>query len=346
MSVKSGLRTLLRGKQTEEAPLPQPLPSHDIKGSLDTLDNTGWVTGWVFNNASADERLQVEILADGIPVADTVADLFRPDLQQAGIGDGRHGFECMLPDALLDGSIHSIEVREAATGTVLPGLPDSAGTFQGVLAGRRVAAQSTYMNAALAPGSTSGYCGFIDSITEEGIRGWVLDTENSNEPLTVSIFLAGELIGTASSGESRADIASILGLPVHPGLYFNWQNAKLPAPDKERDQEAAQLTFVLEANGLQLRIRAQPKTAEVYFWVASAQTIATMAQQLTVKDEELHRLQATIEHLRKQLEEKNNLLARHQADLTRVRQEVAFQASWKAELQKDVQRFKQIIQSA
>ena len=323
MRMKPIVQSLLRCKLIQRVFLTQPLLLKNITGSLDNCDEAGGVTGWVFNRDSENEYLHVEIFADGNPVGRAIADIFRADLQQAGIGDGRHGFEVMLPDSLLDGNEHSIEVREASTGTVLRGLTDSATIFKGLISECRVAGKSIYMNAALAPGITSGYFGFIDSITEEGIRGWVLDREKSNESHTVSIFFAGELIGTAISKEPRADITAIVGFPVNPGLYFNWQNAKLPARVKERDQEAAQLTFILEANGLKVCVNEQPKVAELYSWVRSAKAIATLERQATLKDDELRTLRnesgQKIQRLEQSLIKQEALAGEYFSELTNLR---------------------------
>jgi hypothetical protein len=84
MSAASALRT--------DAP---PRPS-DIAGFLDALDGRR-VFGWAWDRANPDDRLRIEIRLDDAPVADTVADIARPDLKTNGIGDGAHAFEATLP---------------------------------------------------------------------------------------------------------------------------------------------------------------------------------------------------------------------------------------------------------
>ena len=323
MRLESVLRTFLSGKQQHnQTSLPQPLRTENIKGSFDKCDEHGTVTGWVFDKLSANEPLHVEIIADGAPVACTTADTFRADLLQSGVGDGKHGFEVMLPDYLLDGKEHVIEIREVSTGIVLPGLPNSVKTFQGLHSKKGAAGKINYTDIAIVPGVTKGYFGFIDSITEEGVHGWVLDAENINEPLNVSIFLGKELIGTVTAQEPRADIANVLGLPVHPGLYFNWKNVNLPERTNKRDQEEAEITFIIERNDLQIHVREQPKIAELYYWVAATQAISTMEQQLTVKEEELFKLQfeygQKIQELEKNLILQETIACERGSELTKL----------------------------
>lgn len=66
----------------------------DFKGMLDFVWN-GTLHGWCWE-VGADVPIDVDISLDGTKVATARADLFRSDLQQAGIGGGRHGFSVNL----------------------------------------------------------------------------------------------------------------------------------------------------------------------------------------------------------------------------------------------------------
>jgi hypothetical protein len=78
-------------------------PSH--RGNFDAVKD-GVAIGWCAENGR-DDPVPVELLADGVIVASATADIFRPDLLEAGIGTGRHGFRldvsCLAgkPDAVL-----------------------------------------------------------------------------------------------------------------------------------------------------------------------------------------------------------------------------------------------------
>ncbi len=75
--------------------------------------------GWCCLNSS-DEPVEVELLADGVVVASTRADVFRQDLKTAGIGSGQHSFRIDLNGlALNDATI--LRVQAKGGGFVLEG---------------------------------------------------------------------------------------------------------------------------------------------------------------------------------------------------------------------------------
>ncbi|HSH95984.1 MAG TPA: glycosyltransferase [Roseimicrobium sp.] len=94
--------------------------AHDFRGHLDVC-GPNMVTGWVYDHANPGKTCEVEIRADGLPVARVSADLFRIDLVEKDIGDGLCGFQAALPASLFDGRTHLIDLREASTGFLLPG---------------------------------------------------------------------------------------------------------------------------------------------------------------------------------------------------------------------------------
>jgi glycosyltransferase involved in cell wall biosynthesis len=63
---------------------------HAVEGFIERL-NVREVAGWAWKPPT-DERVELEILVDDQVVARTRADIERPELADAGIGDGRHGF--------------------------------------------------------------------------------------------------------------------------------------------------------------------------------------------------------------------------------------------------------------
>jgi GT2 family glycosyltransferase/glycosyltransferase involved in cell wall biosynthesis len=93
-----------------------------ITGYIDSC-GPGSIVGWLIDKASPAERLEFDVLSDGVPVGHGVADMFRGDLLEAGLGDGKCAFNLLMPEALYDGVAHSVELRESRTGLVLPGCP-------------------------------------------------------------------------------------------------------------------------------------------------------------------------------------------------------------------------------
>ncbi|MEM4619298.1 MAG: hypothetical protein QW607_03685 [Desulfurococcaceae archaeon] len=81
-----------------------------IKGFLDGIDGQ-YVFGWVWDRENPEERLEVIIYVDGKPIATGVADIYRQDLEKAGIGDGRHGFRIKLGTNIFDGNEHELSVK-------------------------------------------------------------------------------------------------------------------------------------------------------------------------------------------------------------------------------------------
>lgn len=105
---------------------PTPLPEKPsaqattaYEGYVDTF-GTFEITGWAVDALAPAQRLVVEVLADGVPVAQTTADRFRPDLAEAGKSDGRCSFSLPVPLALLDGRLHAVAVRIQGSSVVLP----------------------------------------------------------------------------------------------------------------------------------------------------------------------------------------------------------------------------------
>lgn len=104
----------------EPAPLPiAPVDRPRLAGHLDgaegnaTIDGDTLVpagpgpiilNGWLQAPDWPGSGTLLEARIDGRVVATTVADIFRPDLQQAGIGDGHHAFRLLIDAADLEGA--------------------------------------------------------------------------------------------------------------------------------------------------------------------------------------------------------------------------------------------------
>ena len=65
-------------------------------GYVDKVSD-GVVEGWAWNSAEPDKKVTVSLFVEGAAAVSGVADLERPDLQAAGIGDGKCGFRLQLP---------------------------------------------------------------------------------------------------------------------------------------------------------------------------------------------------------------------------------------------------------
>ncbi len=92
---------------------------------LGYLDHADWyeISGWGFDPRTPDTALWLEVVVDDGPPAAFLANLFRPDLSEAGYGDGRFGFRLRFPTPLDPMQPHSISVRRRDDATLLMNAP-------------------------------------------------------------------------------------------------------------------------------------------------------------------------------------------------------------------------------
>ncbi len=94
-------------------------PPH-VAGNVDRVTRDGWVSGWCWSPSEPGRRVALAIWVDDEIVGGTVASMFRADLQDAGIGDGGHGFSYALPyEVLAERGRMRVSVRDAGTGELL-----------------------------------------------------------------------------------------------------------------------------------------------------------------------------------------------------------------------------------
>src|SRR4051794_11616635 len=102
-----------------------------LRGFIDGADRHR-IAGWAQDDAQPDAPLSLLILDNENLVARVLANRYRADLEAAGIGDGRHGFEFDFRNPLPPGERHVIRVCREADGVdierspVLLGLPAPA----------------------------------------------------------------------------------------------------------------------------------------------------------------------------------------------------------------------------
>lgn len=81
------------------------------------------ITGFVYDPADLAVRPVVELSIDGLPVALARAEIYRPDLEAAGIGDGRYGFSFALaPEAVSGGGLVQVGLANRP-GALAPPIP-------------------------------------------------------------------------------------------------------------------------------------------------------------------------------------------------------------------------------
>ena len=92
-----------------------------LLGHLDLCDGSR-ITGWAQDLAHPDGPVCLDIVVDGAVVALAYAKTYRADLAAAGIGDGCHAFDLVLPQPLAPGAAHTVEVRRSADSALVGAL--------------------------------------------------------------------------------------------------------------------------------------------------------------------------------------------------------------------------------
>lgn len=113
----------VKQKPTEEKqkPVETPTIAPEVRVPAGTFDGFAGMTaaGWCWDPNAPERRLEAVLEIDGEPALRMQAELFRQDLLDDHIGDGRHGFLFELPETLRDGAVHAVGVRLAETGQAL-----------------------------------------------------------------------------------------------------------------------------------------------------------------------------------------------------------------------------------
>ena len=77
------------------------------------------VVGWIASNNDPLQHCTVVLREGGRALVRGIASRFRADLLAAGVGDGCYAFDLAMPESLLDGNDHLLEVVEEGTGFTL-----------------------------------------------------------------------------------------------------------------------------------------------------------------------------------------------------------------------------------
>jgi O-antigen biosynthesis protein len=144
-----------------ELPEPGAAPGR-LEGRLDGIEG-GRIAGWAFHPDRPEAPVWLEVLdGDGV-IARVHARRYRADLEEAGVGDGRHGFELHLTGQMR--TRREIRVRRVEDGAELEGSPlmiEARGAEALLEDARRILAE-----AILDPADEAA----LDTLAEELLRG-------------------------------------------------------------------------------------------------------------------------------------------------------------------------------
>ena len=154
----------------------------NFEGYVDRIEN-GWVFGWAWNSEMPNGPIQVDIYVDGEREASALANLYRPDLEAAGKGNGRHGFEVQIPERVQYGQPHQINVYISGTNQDLYGSPQST-SLEAKTAAVLATAQTHGNTQAMGPTYRSRFGGLWpdlsnarDVIDGKATLGWISSEE-------------------------------------------------------------------------------------------------------------------------------------------------------------------------
>jgi GT2 family glycosyltransferase/glycosyltransferase involved in cell wall biosynthesis len=105
-----------------EAPLQLPQIEAVLQSHVDFADWTG-VKGWSWDPAAPHRRVALDLLDGETVLATVTASEYRPDLEEFGIGDGRHGFSITFNASLLPYARHELHLRPVGSMSELPPFP-------------------------------------------------------------------------------------------------------------------------------------------------------------------------------------------------------------------------------
>jgi hypothetical protein len=126
---------------------------------------------------------------------------FRSDLQNAGKGNGQHGFNFAPPANLKNGQPQAITMRVQGSSFLLTGSPKTI-TCAGTGTGPTTPTTPTNPNT----NPTGSYEGSHDGANCGNIWGWIYSPGSPNTPITIEILANGNVVGSYLASEYRADV--------------------------------------------------------------------------------------------------------------------------------------------
>ena len=92
-----------------------PKDPKQFEGHIDRYEG-GVITGWAWDPELPDKPITVEVFSSHELLGSAVADQFRPDLKQQGMGNGKHGFQAKVK-APQEGGKVELKISDAESGT-------------------------------------------------------------------------------------------------------------------------------------------------------------------------------------------------------------------------------------
>jgi glycosyltransferase involved in cell wall biosynthesis len=170
-----------------------------FRGNLDLVRHTR-IAGWALDPASPDTPVGLVVLANGAVIGRVLANHYRGDLKEAGIGDGYHGFDLVLPAGLAKDARHEIAVCREADSAALPGSPRVLAPPADGLDPRQPHRSAS---ASLPLGALYGN---VDGCDRARIWGWARDKADPERRVGLVVKVDGVVIGRVLANCYRGDL--------------------------------------------------------------------------------------------------------------------------------------------
>ena len=192
---------------------PAAAPARLLRGYIDEA-KPNRIAGWVWDPQRPQERISLDLLAGEARLARVVANEFRADLAQAGIGDGRHAFAIPLDQDMLRAAQGTLRLVDPATGAEVPGSPVAIQRQVPMKPSRRALpgaagsapARPGNGGAGPAPGSRFWLQSNIESADRAGIKGWVWNPENPEQRIELELWVDDTRLTTVVADQYRPDL--------------------------------------------------------------------------------------------------------------------------------------------
>lgn len=170
----------------------------------------GVVQGWIRGDQDGDAPVVIDLLADGVPLAQGItADRPRPDVAAAGFGSGDCGFACPLPPGPWQpGDEVALSIRPA-------------GQQQAILE-RRVTVTLPPVPEPASP-ALPRFDARIETVSATELRGWAVDCADPGRIVTADVLIDGMFFRAVPSDNPRADLE-------RNGLSRGLGGIRLPLP--------------------------------------------------------------------------------------------------------------------
>lgn len=164
---------------------PEATGDQSLRGKIEECEN-GLLRGWAWDPSHPDLRLEPTVLVDARPIGRARADLLRRDLTRNGIGDGRHGFELLVPAHLRDGTTHRVSLRFDGTNS----LP------------------ANHVRDLKFPSVPQSIVGRVEGVRGGALVGWCWDRADPTSRIELECLARGEIIGVVVADVLRSDLVS------------------------------------------------------------------------------------------------------------------------------------------